>query len=69
MHAASPPVVQALAFVLGCVAIQVLRRHAELMHEVLVAVLMGLVIGLVVVALSSAESRDLPGIVWDGSLD
>ena len=69
MQAASTPVVQALAFVLGCVAIQALRRHADLMQELLVAVSLGLLIGLVVVSLAAKESRDLPGIVWDRSLD
>ena len=69
MAAASAPVVHALAFVAGCVVIQVLRRHAHLIYEVLVAVFISLLIAVVVVVLSAEESRDLPAIVWDGSMD
>lgn len=69
MPAASVPVLPALAFVVGCVAIQALRRHADLMHELLVASLVGLLVALLVVAISIEEAREIPLTLWNGSME
>ena len=69
MPAASVPVLPALAFVVGCVAIRALRRHADLMHELLVASLIGLLVALVIVAISIEEAREIPLTLWNGSME